>query len=30
MRDGVNQKLCFVRSGIKRIPREVAYLKGLV
>jgi len=29
-RDGVDQKLCFVRSGYEEIPRGVAYRKGLV
>ena len=26
----MNQKLCFVRSGFKKVPRGVAYREGLV
>jgi len=26
----VNQELCFVRSGFKKIPRGVAHWEGLV
>jgi len=26
----VNQRLCFVQSGFKKIPRGVAYREGLV
>jgi len=26
----VNQRLCFVRSGFEKIPRGMAYRKGLV
>jgi len=29
-RDGVNQKLCFIWSGFKKIPRGVAHREGLV
>jgi hypothetical protein len=29
-RDGVDQELCFVRSGFEEIPRGVAYRKGFV
>ena len=29
-RDGVNQELCFVRSGFQEIPRGVAYQEGHV